>query len=119
MTETESKWAARVEEWRGSGKTAPAFCEGKEFTAGGLRYWASRLGGGAVGRRRVARGRRASKATAASKEVRLARVVRRPQRADSTETPILIEVGDGRVGVRRGFDASSLRVVLDILRGDR
>jgi hypothetical protein len=128
MTETESKWAGRVEAWRGSGKTAAAFCEGKDFTAGALRYWASRLGrgvgaataAGEQGRRgRVARRRRTAKTLAASKEVRLARVVRGPQGAEATETPILIEVGHARVGVRRGFDASALRVVLDILRGDR
>jgi hypothetical protein len=44
MTETETKWAERVAGWRGSGQTAPAFCKGKDFSAGGLRYWASKLG---------------------------------------------------------------------------
>src|SRR5919205_1017738 len=43
MTDTETKWATRVAEWRASGQTAKAFCEGKEFAEGGLRYWSSRL----------------------------------------------------------------------------
>jgi hypothetical protein len=134
-----------VDEWRASGKTAPVFCEGKEFSAGGLRYWASRLRGGqgALRKRvrrgtRVARGSQEAKATETPKEtlpavgrgpqtakvtetpkeVRLARVVRGPQ-AETPETPIFIEVGHTRVGVRRGFDAASLRVVLDVLGGGR
>jgi transposase len=150
MTENESRWAARVEAWRTSGETAPDFCQGKEFSPGGLRYWASRLKRGVQGAprkrvhgARVARRLPMAEATEASKEVRGARVVRRPPLAEATETPkevrlarvvrgrrmaeapkttetpILIEVGHARVGVRRGFDAASLRVVLDILGGGR
>jgi hypothetical protein len=109
MTETESKWATRVAGWRASGQTAPSFCVGKEFKPGGLRYWASRLGkagGGAVG--------------AAAKGVRLARVVRASRSVEAVvETPILIEVGTARLGVRRGFDPGALRAVLDVLGGGR
>jgi len=109
MTETESKWTARVAAWRASGQTAPAFCVGKEFKPGGLRYWASRLGragGGTVG--------------GAAKGVRLARVVRASRSVEAVvETPILIEVGAARLGVRRGFDAGALRAVLDVLGGGR
>ena len=42
MTTAET-WAKRVEEWQASGQTSTAFCEGREFTAGGLRHWAHRL----------------------------------------------------------------------------
>ena len=101
MTETETTWAARVAEWRASGLTAPVFCKGKEFTAGGLRYWASRL-------------RRADDSEPAE-EVRLARVVRSAQRSPAPETAIEIEVGVARLGVRRGFDPEVLRAVLDVL----
>ena len=91
---TESKWAARVGEWRRSGLSAPAFCEGKEFTAGALRYWSSRL-----------------KAEKVVKEVRLARIV---PSSDPTvpDTAVVIEAGAVRIGVRRGFDPEVLRAVL-------
>lgn len=97
-------WAARVAEWRASGETAPTFCKGKEFTPGGLRYWASRL-------RKPGEG--------GCKEVRLARVVRTPQPAPAAETPIVIEVGAARLGVRRGFDPEVLRAVLSVLGAAR
>jgi hypothetical protein len=69
--------------------------------------------------RPIVRGPRMAGVTKMPKEVRLARVVRGPQRAEATETPILIEVGHTRIGVRRGFDVASLRIVLDILGGSR
>ena len=105
MTETETKWAGRVSAWRASGLTAPAFCVGKDFKPGGLRYWSSRLGKG-VG-------------SAPGKAVRLARVVRRAGPAEAMETPIVIELGSARVGVRRGFDPGVLSAVLGVLVGER
>jgi hypothetical protein len=105
MTETETRWAGRVSAWRASGQTAPAFCVGKDFRPGGLRYWASRLGSGVGG--------------APDKAVRLARVVRRTDPTEAVETPIVIEVGGTRVGVRRGFDPAVLGAVLDVLGGGR
>jgi hypothetical protein len=39
--------------------------------------------------------------------------------AEAAETPILIEVGVARVGVRRGFDREALRAVLEVLGGQR
>ena len=105
MTETETKWAERVAAWQASGQTAPAFCKGNDFTPSGLRYWASRLAKANQG--------------APAKEVRLARVVRASQPAEAMETPIVIEVGAARLGVRRGFDPEALRAVLDVLGGGR
>jgi hypothetical protein len=106
MTETESTWATRVAEWRASGQKAPAYCKGKGFTPGGLRYWASRLA--------------RSGQSAPSGGVRLARVVRsaRPS-VPAGETPILIDVGAARLGVCRGFDPETLRAVVDLLGGGR
>lgn len=103
MTETETKWDGRVEAWRTSGQSAPVFCKGKGFSPGGLRYWASRLGKGSRG--------------ALGNDVRLARVVRGPRVVAAEETPILIEVGVARVGVRRGFAPEALRAVLEVLGG--
>jgi len=107
---TEAKWSARVEAWRGSGLSARAFCEGKEYTASGLRYWSSRLGRG--------QGERETRSEAAPREVRIARLVRAPVAAEA-ETPIVIEMGGARVGVRRGFDRGALREILDVLGGPR
>jgi hypothetical protein len=106
MTETETKWAARVEDWRASGETARAFCAGKDFSAGGLRYWSSRLRKGAV-------------SGARSGAVRLARIVRSAAAPQAVETPIVIEVGQARIGVRRGFDTATLRTVLEVLGAGR
>ncbi len=101
MTGTETKWAERVAGWKVSGQTASAFCKGKDFSASGLRYWISRLGKGGPG--------------AGKPEVRLARVVRGARSGAEGETPILIEVGGARLGVRRGFDPETLRAVLEAL----
>jgi hypothetical protein len=102
MTTTEQKWAARVTEWRASGLTALACCEGKPFKPGGLRYWSSVLG-----RRNTAQ------------QVRIARVVRTSEAVPSTDTPIVIEVGAMRVAIRRGVDVEALRVVLSALGSGR
>ena len=101
MTGTETKWAERVAEWKASGQTASAFCKDKDFSASGLRYWASRLGKAEQGE--------------AKPEVRLARVVRGTRSGEAGETPILIEVGGARLGVRRGFDPETLGAVLEVL----
>ncbi len=98
--------------WRASGLTAAEFCEGKGFKEGGLRYWASRL-------KRAQSGNRRGPDAA---EMRLARVVRAPAAppgVKAEETPIVIEWGGARVGVRRGFDAAALREVLSVLGGGR
>jgi len=99
---TEAKWAARVEAWRRSGESATVFAEGQEFSASALRYWKSRL-------RRLQGSR---------DNVRIARVVRTgPPGAAVVDTPVVVELGPARIGVRRGFDADTLRGVLEVLGG--
>ena len=107
MTDNEMKWAARVEAWQASGLTAPAFCQGKEFTPGGLRYWASRL--------------RNAGQPAQAAEVRIARVVRTtaPVPELPSEAPVVIEIGAARLAVRRGFEPDVLRAVLAVLGASR
>jgi hypothetical protein len=107
---TEAKWTARVTAWRASGQTARVFCDGKEYTANGLRYWSSRLRKLHV---EVAAGGKAE-----ATEIRIARLVRVPAVVEH-ETPIVIEVGSVRVGVRRGFDRGALHEVLEALGGAR
>ncbi|HEX4338284.1 MAG TPA: hypothetical protein VH062_20405 [Polyangiaceae bacterium] len=110
-----SEWASRVTAWRASGQTSEEFCDGREFTAGGLRHWAHRLGKTrAYGRRKTQPGD--------TGRVRLARVERLPakdtlplpQGADKT-SPLTVELGSARVMVRAGFDPATLAAVLDVL----
>jgi hypothetical protein len=104
MTETEKKWSERVREWKGGGLTAKQFCEGREFKASTLVYWASCLRRGRVG--------------AASRDKRLpgfprmARVVRTVAVPDQA---IVVSVGSARVAVRAGFDEALLRQVVRAL----
>ena len=123
MEDTTAVWSERVSEWRASGKSSTAFCKGKTFTAGGLRYWASRL------KETPPRGPSSKPA------VRLARVVRTssPERDDARaggrpaagalapDATLVVEVHGARVSVRPGFDRSTLAAVLDVLatRGGR
>jgi hypothetical protein len=97
MTETETLWTERVAAWRASGLSAPKFAEAYDFTAGTLRWWASRL----------------SKGTA--KPVVLARVEVRANREESSG--VRIEVGGVRIVVAHGFDADVLRAVVGALHG--
>jgi len=109
--ETEMRWAERVAAWEASGQTSAQYCEGRDFTAGGLRHWAYRL-------------RKAGlKATALARrpEVHLVRVERAPAvlaapaAAVSSAAPLTIELGGARVAVPAGFDATTLRTTLETL----
>jgi hypothetical protein len=108
-------WSERVADWRSSGLTSKKFCEGREFTAGGLRHWAHLLG-------------RDSKVPLAEGGTRLARVVRvaSPRKAGRAGSPsarcqetatggLVVEYGQARVAVSVGFDRSTLAAVLDVL----
>jgi transposase len=108
MPDTDT-WARRVAEWRSSGQTSTAFCRGKPFTAGGLRYWACRLG------------QRRQRNHAA---VRVARVVRvselRPSQHEKSPAgagtdALVVEIGAARVAVRPGFDRVTLAAVLEVI----
>ena len=105
MSDTESTWATRVAEWRKSGLSAPAYCKDKGFSPSGLRYWDKRLA--------------VTNTSSHQTDVRLARVVRTTRKAEEAETPILIELGPARLGIRRGFDPETLRAVLGVLGGGR
>jgi len=108
-------WAQRVAEWKASGLTSKAYCEGKPFTPGGLRHWAYRLGAG-----------RSPEAAPAS-PVRIAKVVRIPRAKALPEADergcvvpeLILEVGPVRIEVRTGFDRATLAAVLDVLAAER
>lgn len=99
-------WAKRVAERKESGLSSPAFCEGKDFTAGGLRHWAYRLEHGDPPRR---------------PRVRLARVVRTRARAESRSPggdrppEIIVEIGGARILVWPGFDRETVAALVEVL----
>jgi hypothetical protein len=96
-------WAKRVKDWRASGQTSEAFCEGKPFTAGGLRNAAHLVErGGAAPAVRIARVVRVRESAAASAQ-------------DAPGVPVLVELGGARVVVSRGVDRDALAAVLDVL----
>jgi transposase len=108
-------WAKRVSEWKASGLSSEAFCEGKDFTAGGLRYMAHRLA--------RARSRPSPKS---QPTVRLARVVRLRRgdvagsgvHADRASSPALVvEIGSARVTVPSGAERATVATVLELLAG--
>jgi hypothetical protein len=112
------EWASRVAAWRASGQTSTEFCEGREFTPGGLRHWAHRLGKTRAYRRRKPQVEVAGR-------VRLARVERIPAEersasvygADICTSSLTVELGSARVTVPTGFDQATLAAVLDVLSG--
>jgi hypothetical protein len=101
MRATSAEWSERVRAWRESGQTAPAFAEGKGYSASLLRWWGSELA------RRSGLG--------SAKPVRLARVVRRPPH----DARLTITVGAARIEVHAGFDPSLLRELVDALGARR
>lgn len=94
-----AEWSERVQAWRESGQTAPAFAEGKGYSASLLRWWGSEL----------------ARRSGPSRPVRVARVVRGPAR----ETLLTVCVGAARVEVRPGFDRALLRELVDALGAAR
>lgn len=110
---TAETWAKRVTDWQASGQTSTAYCEGREFTAGGLRHWAHRLR------------TRAAKAEAPA-TVRLARVRRVPTAtvshaatAASGRSGVAVRIGGVEVVVERGFDRATLAAVLRVVAEGR
>lgn len=98
------EWAERVEAWRTSGQSAAEFCVERDYTSKSLQWWASHL------RRKVPRPQ------PNGKRVTLARVVRRPLATWSpAPSPIVVQVGDGRVEVVSGADGTVLSVVFETL----
>jgi hypothetical protein len=108
VTETESKWAERVGQWRVSGKTAREFAAGQGFEASTLRYWASQLN-----RRRPGKPIALSAPAAVVARVRMVRVRRKP-RAASAEA-MVVWIGAACIELRAGFDRGLLREVVDAL----
>ena len=105
---TAETWEKRVAAWRASGLSAAEYCAGRDFKAGTLYWWSSR-----VGQRPVA-----------APAIPLLRVVREPEppvppRSEATGrgAQVIIEVEDARVLVPAGADVSTVAVALEALAG--
>lgn len=107
MTDTESKWSERVQEWKSSGKSAKEFAAGREFKASTLVYWASCL----------RRSSGAARPSSPPRRLRMARVISAARPA--ADDAIVVTVGAARVAVRAGFDSVLLRQVVEALGGGR
>lgn len=109
---TRATWAARVEEWRRSGKTAEEFAADQPFSGGTLAWRASQLKRETVTHRKPsATPKRQSKI---SSKLVFAEVVRRT-RAAPRAAAMTLEIGGARISVSAGFDATLLRDVVRAL----
>jgi hypothetical protein len=109
-TETATKWATRVRDWRASGKAAADFAAGKPFAASTLRWWASHA---AVAAAKLAP---REEIAAVAPRVRMVRVEPAPR---ATSDALVVTVAGARIEVRTGFDHALLRDVVDALGGAR
>src|ERR1700748_381605 len=104
MSDTKTMWRSRVAEWRSSGKTVEEFTAGRDFAAGTLRWWSSRL-------------RREDRTRAAMPVIQMARVVRTvgAEAAPQRSSGIVIELLDVpvRIVIERGVDRDALATVLE------
>jgi len=108
MAADRATWEKRVSEWRASGLSSLAYCEGKPFSPGGLRYWAHRINRG---------GGRSRRSRSVVRLVRVRRVHALGQRdqSDRVGDAIVVQVGSARVEVRPGHDRATLAGVLEVL----
>ncbi len=106
--DTRAKWERRVARWKASGLTAAEFAAGRGYSPATLKWWSSRLGPRGL-------------PDAVGSAVPLARVVVRDEPAavaETAETPVVLELEQLRIAVRRGFDPEVLRQVLMVARGE-
>ena len=113
----ESDARAFVQEYAASGLTLAAFAEARGISAQRLQRWHKRLGLRAE--LAVCNGRKET-ASAASAQVRIARVERVAPSQPATPGAVLtIEIGGARALVPAGFDAPTVRAVVEALVGVR
>ena len=98
-----AEWAARLEAWRASGKSANDFCAEHGYSAKNLVWWSSHF------RRKSAKRQR----------VILARVVRKPREVRPTPAVIVVQIGDARIEVTAEADRAALALVFEMLTAAR
>jgi hypothetical protein len=111
----EARWGEHVRAWRASGQAARAFAMSRGISDSSLRWWekqlAKRSAASAPAPSPVAR---PSKPTTRSPS--LARVVRPGEAVtDDDDAGIALVVGEITIAVRRGFDRTLLREVVQAL----
>lgn len=91
-------------QWKSSGLTSAQFCEGRDFTPGGLRYWSSRI-------------RQETPAAPPPPPVRLARVVQvsKAQPAAVASSALVVELAGARISVHSGFDRATFEALVEVL----
>jgi hypothetical protein len=99
-TATAVVWQERVAEWRASGETAEEFARGRGYAATTLRWWSSRL-------------RRETLVPPG-----FVRLVPRAALPAEPASALVVEVGDARIRVTRGFDPALSARVVAALRGE-
>lgn len=130
-SETKKRWAARVAEWKASGLTSTKYCEGRDFTPGGLRHWAYRLrmtvarttapgrASSPAPRRAYRQEKGAKTALVRQPTVQVLRVERvamvKAANRGPTAPLLRITLGAAKLAVPGGFDGATLRTVLDVL----
>ena len=119
--QTREKWAARIRDWRASGKSAEDFAADKDYEGASLRWAASQVGGEStepVARKPAPAGmprRRPRRSASKPAPPRFAPVrVRRPP---PTIAEMVVEVGGARIRVCRGADMDLLGDVVRALQG--
>jgi hypothetical protein len=109
-------WIERVRAWRASGEEAAEFCAGRDFAPSTLLNWSTRFNRESSPRfaRVVSKVTPASAPAPAS--VRVVESESAPSSAlVSRAACLILEVGDVRVRVERGFDAALLAEVVRAL----
>ncbi len=113
-------WTERVRVWRASGQEAGEFCAGRDFAPSTLLHWSKRFNRESSPRfaRVVSKVVAASTPALASASSPVVVSESAPSSAPASPTACLIlEVGDVRVRVERGFDATLLAEVVRALAG--
>jgi hypothetical protein len=143
MTETQAKWLKRCEEWKASGLGAEQFTEGKDYRASSLKWYLRQLKQAGLLRAAVSapaptaagRGDRDSSRktrwnVAAAPSARMTRrcdtgkqqgagipIARVVRSTAAQARGVIVEIGQARINVCSGFDASLLKDVVRALQG--
>ena len=97
------EWAARLEAWRASGKSANEFCAEHGYSAKNLVWWSSYL-------------RRKAASAPKRRRVMLARVVRKRVAATpGRPAAIVVQIREARVEVVAAVDRAALSMVFETL----
>ncbi len=110
----EARWGELVRAWRASGQTARAFAIARGVSDSSLRWWEKQLAKrSAVEAAPPSPGARLAKP--ATRSPSLARVVRPGEGVPEEDAGIALVVGEITIAVRRGFDRTLLRDVVQAL----